>query len=107
MDATELDERALARRGVVDGGLGDDVIEEHGAEDHGGWARSRDSLILEELGVAPAPRRLEPARVTGYEADLAEFLGALGLDVDSGSARDTPRRFFAAMVEATDVYEGY
>src|SRR3954470_465278 len=116
MDATELDERALARRGVVDGGLGDDVIEEHGAEEHGaeehgaeehgGGARSRASLILEELGVAPSPRRLEPALVKRYEAHLAEILGALGLDLHTDSTRDTPRRFLAAMVEATDGYEG-
>jgi GTP cyclohydrolase I len=86
--------------------LDDDGIEEHGPEAHGGWARSRDSLILEELGVAPSPRRLEPAMVKRYESHLAEILAALGLDLDTESTRDTPRRFLAAMVEATDGYEG-
>jgi len=49
-------------------------------ETHAGATRSRDTLILEELG--------------------------LGLDLDSESTRDTPRRFLAAMVEATDGYDG-
>jgi len=102
MDALqELDGHGLDHDGV-----GDDTIEENGAEAHGGWARSRDSLILEELGVAPSPRHLEPAQLRRYEAHLAEILGALGLDLDTESTRDTPRRFLAAMLEATDGYEG-
>jgi GTP cyclohydrolase I len=102
----ELDERRLHEHGLDDDTFDEDEAEAHGAESHGAWARSRDSLILEELGVAPSPRRLEPALVKRYEAHLAEILGALGLDLDTDSTRDTPRRFLAALVEATDGYEG-
>ncbi len=69
-------------------------------------ARSRDTLILEELGLAPARRELTPVQLERYEGQLAEILAGLGLDLDTESTRETPRRFLAAMVEATDGYEG-
>ena len=47
-----------------------------------------------------------PAQLERYEGQLAEILTGLGLDLDSESTRDTPRRFLAAMVEATDGYDG-
>jgi len=75
-------------------------------ETHAGAPRSRDTLILEELGLGPSPRRLAPAQLERYEGQLAEILTGLGLDLDSESTRDTPRRFLAAMVEATDGYDG-
>jgi len=75
-------------------------------ETHAGATRSRDILILEELGLGPSPRRLAPAQLERYEGQLAEILTGLGLDLDSESTRDTPRRFLAAMVEATDGYDG-
>jgi GTP cyclohydrolase IA len=75
-------------------------------ETHAGATRSRDTLILEELGLGPSPRRLAPSQLERYEGQLAEILTGLGLDLDSESTRDTPRRFLAAMVEATDGYDG-
>jgi GTP cyclohydrolase I len=41
-----------------------------------------------------------------YERNLAEILTALGLDLDTPGTRDTPRRLFAALVDATQGYEG-
>jgi GTP cyclohydrolase I len=73
---------------------------------HAGATRSRDTLILEELGLGSSSRRLAPAQLELYEGQLAEILTGLGLDLDSESTRDTPRRFLAAMVEATDGYDG-
>jgi GTP cyclohydrolase I len=68
--------------------------------------RRREDLILEELALAPAPRRLSRPELARFEGHVAEILGALGLDLDTPSTRDTPRRFLDALVEATDGYEG-
>ena len=68
--------------------------------------RHRDTLILEELALAPAPRRLGAADRERFTAHLAEILSALGMDLDTDATRDTPRRFLSALLEATDGYEG-
>ncbi len=41
-----------------------------------------------------------------YEHHLAEILSALGLDLDTPSTRETPRRFLDALIDATDGYDG-
>ena len=41
-----------------------------------------------------------------FEAGLAEILTALGMNLDTDSTRDTPRRFFEALLAATDGYDG-
>ena len=41
-----------------------------------------------------------------YERDLGEILTALGLDLDTPGTRDTPRRLLAALIDATEGYEG-
>ena len=84
----------------------DQVQHAHHPEPNAGPARTRDTLILEELGLAPSPRRLAPVQLERYERQLADILTGLGLDLETASTRDTPRRFLAAMVEATDGYEG-
>ncbi len=68
--------------------------------------RRREDLILEELSLAPAPRRPAAADMERYAGYVAEILASLGLDLDTPSTRDTPRRFLDALVEATDGYEG-
>jgi GTP cyclohydrolase I len=68
--------------------------------------RRREELILEELSLAPARHRPMPADMERYTRHVAEILSALGLDLDTPSTRDTPRRFLEALVEATDGYEG-
>src|SRR4051812_37262301 len=68
--------------------------------------RRREDLILEELSLLPARHRPSPAQMERFTGHVAEILSALGLDRDTPSARDTPRRFLQAMVEATDGYGG-
>jgi GTP cyclohydrolase I len=68
--------------------------------------RRREDLILEELSLAPARSRPSPEDMARYTRNLGEILAALGLDLDTPSTRDTPRRFLDALVEATDGYEG-
>src|SRR4051794_3754230 len=68
--------------------------------------RGRDALMLEELNLAPAPRRIDPSDLERYTGNIAEILGALGLDLETDSTRDTPRRLMSALIEATDGYEG-
>jgi GTP cyclohydrolase I len=41
-----------------------------------------------------------------YERYLGEILGALGMDLDTPGTRDTPRRFLAALFDATSGYDG-
>ena len=74
----------------------------------------------DDLDLVPAPRVLVPGAIasTGdrrpldaaeaqrFELMLAELLGRLGLDIDTPSTIDTPRRMLAALVEATDGYDG-
>jgi GTP cyclohydrolase I len=68
--------------------------------------RRREDLILEELALMPARRRPSSAEMERFSGHVAEILAALGLDLETPSTRDTPRRFLEAMVEATDGYEG-
>src|SRR2546425_9772641 len=51
-------------------------------------------------------RALSEADRLRYEHSLAEILSALGLDLETPGTRDTPRRFLAALVDATEGYEG-
>ncbi len=66
----------------------------------------RGAAILHELDLAPARRTFTPARLERLEGHLAEILEALGLDLDTPSTRDTPRRFLSALIDSTDGYEG-
>lgn len=49
---------------------------------------------------------LTPAQAARFESHLGEILEALGLDLETAGTRDTPRRLLAALVEATDGYDG-
>jgi GTP cyclohydrolase I len=53
-----------------------------------------------------APRHLTPAELERFEGNLAEILGALGMDLDTPGTRDTPRRFLQALRDATSGYDG-
>ena len=68
--------------------------------------RRREDLILEELSLGPARHRPSAADLERFEGYVGEILSALGLDLDTPSTRDTPRRFLDALVESTDGYEG-
>lgn len=67
---------------------------------------SHGTLVLDDLPYGSAPRRVSGADREHFELQLAGILSALGLDLDTPATRDTPRRFLAAMIEATDGYEG-
>ncbi len=54
----------------------------------------------------PRPPRIRSADRHRYEANLAEILGALGMDLETPGTRDTPRRLLAALEDATDGYAG-
>jgi GTP cyclohydrolase I len=59
-----------------------------------------------ELSGPSVPRSIDDADRQRFEASIAEILTALGLDVDTPSTRDTPRRFLRALEDATDGYDG-
>jgi GTP cyclohydrolase IA len=63
------------------------------------------------LGARPdvlevTPRQLAAADRRRFEDNLREILTALGLDLDTPGTRDTPRRLLAALIDATEGYEG-
>jgi GTP cyclohydrolase I len=51
-------------------------------------------------------RDTSPDQLRKLEGHAAEILGALGMDLDTPATRDTPRRFIAALIDATEGYEG-
>jgi GTP cyclohydrolase I len=51
-------------------------------------------------------RELAPEQWTRFESYMAEIFTAFGLQLDTPSTRDTPRRFVRAIFDATDGYEG-
>lgn len=69
-------------------------------------APAHDVLALDSLTFEISPRRISGAERERFELHLAEIFTALGLDLETASTRDTPRRFLSALVEATDGYEG-
>jgi GTP cyclohydrolase I len=68
-----------------------------------------DLAEVADLGKAYAtgPRRaISDVDRLRYERNLGEILGALGLDLETPGTRDTPRRLLAALVDATQGYDG-
>lgn len=68
-----------------------------------------DALVEPGLGQAhaPGPRRaITDADRLRYEHNLAEILAALGLDLGTPGTAETPRRLLAALVDATEGYDG-
>lgn len=58
------------------------------------------------LPSSPSHRRLTPSDRQRFEHNLAEILGAAGLDLDTPGTAETPRRFLQALFDATEGYEG-
>ena len=52
------------------------------------------------------PRAIPPEAWQRYERNLAEILGALGMDLHTPGTRETPRRLLQALVDATAGYDG-
>jgi GTP cyclohydrolase I len=53
-----------------------------------------------------SPRRIAAADWDRFEGYMAEIFTAFGMDVDTPSTRETPRRFLKAVYDATSGYEG-
>ncbi|HEU4672283.1 MAG TPA: GTP cyclohydrolase I [Candidatus Limnocylindrales bacterium] len=53
-----------------------------------------------------ARRRIDPEQRERFEGYLAEILSTLGLELGTPGTLDTPRRYLAALEDATDGYEG-
>jgi GTP cyclohydrolase I len=70
----------------------------HDHDDHDGESESR--LTPDQ------PRNVTEADRIRYEGYLSEILTALGLDLDTPSTVDTPRRFLRALFDTTSGYEG-
>ncbi len=51
-------------------------------------------------------RQISDEQFHKFEGYMAEMFTALGLDLSTPSAKDTPRRFLQALYEATEGYEG-
>lgn len=51
-------------------------------------------------------RHVSEAQFHRFEGYMAEMLTAFGMDLDTPSTRDTPRRFVKAMFDVTEGYEG-
>jgi GTP cyclohydrolase IA len=52
------------------------------------------------------PREVTAEQAAKFQANIAEILTALGLDLNTDATVDTPRRFLQALFDATDGYEG-
>jgi GTP cyclohydrolase I len=52
------------------------------------------------------PRQISSETFHKFEGYIGEIFSAYGLDLDSPSAKDTPRRFIKALFDATDGYDG-
>lgn len=67
--------------------------------------RASGSLVGAD-NLAPGRRVIPEPERRRYERNLAEILAALGLDLEAAGTRETPRRLLAALIDATDGYDG-
>jgi GTP cyclohydrolase I len=66
---------------------------------------SVDDLSIEEL-MKLNQRKITPEDQKRFEGYMSEIFTALGMDVNTPSTHETPRRFLEAMLESTSGYEG-
>ncbi len=64
-----------------------------------------DDFSLDEL-LQLNVRKITPENTKKFEAYMAEIFTAMGMDIDTPSTKDTPRRFIEAMLESTSGYDG-
>ncbi len=64
-----------------------------------------DDFSLDEL-LQLNVRKITPENTKKFEGYMAEIFTALGMDIETPSTRDTPRRFIEAMLESTTGYDG-
>jgi GTP cyclohydrolase I len=59
-----------------------------------------------DIATSIQPRVFTAEQLALYESYAVEILGGLGMNMDTPSTRDTPRRFIKALICATDGYDG-
>lgn len=64
-----------------------------------------DDFSIDELLQLNA-RKISPENISKFEGYMAEIFTALGMDIDTPSTHETPRRFLEALMESTSGYEG-
>jgi len=64
-----------------------------------------DDFSIDEL-LQLNVRKITPENTKKFEGYMAEIFTALGMDIDTDSTKDTPRRFIEAMLESTAGYDG-
>lgn len=65
---------------------------------------SNDAEIDDQLNIHP--RSVTEEQFEKFENYVAEIFSAFGMDIDTPSTHDTPRRFVRALYEATEGYDG-
>jgi len=76
---------------------------EHGHEHGLGYEHEDDDL--EEV-VELVKRKIPEEQKRRLEGYAAEILTAIGMDINTPSTVDTPRRFIQALIDATEGYDG-
>jgi GTP cyclohydrolase I len=81
----------------------------HHHDDLDGLAGSRAPqlpLDLDDENVRSRRAAISEEDFARFEANFAEVLTALGMNLESPGTRDTPRRFIRALFDATEGYDG-
>jgi GTP cyclohydrolase IA len=63
-----------------------------------------DDTFIESMDLRK--REISPDQIAKFEGYATEIFTALGMDTNTPSTQDTPRRFIRAMIDATDGYDG-
>lgn len=64
-----------------------------------------DDFSMDEL-LQLNQRKVSEADLKKYQSYMAEIFSAFGMDINTPSTKDTPRRFIEALYESTSGYEG-
>lgn len=64
-----------------------------------------DDFVLDEL-LQLNQRQISPADLKKFEGYMSEIFTAFGMDTNTPSTVDTPRRFIEALYESTNGYDG-
>jgi GTP cyclohydrolase IA len=64
-----------------------------------------DDFSLDEL-LQLNQRQIPPEEMKKFEGHMAEIFSAFGMDINTPSTVDTPRRFLEALYESTSGYDG-
>ncbi len=69
-----------------------------------------DTYEMEErdlfTAANPKKRKITEEQIHKFEGYAAEILTAMGMDLDTPSTHETPRRYIQALIEATEGYDG-